>query len=452
MPMNSVIQQWVDVFTKQVESLGKGVYIVTPFFRDYNFFSYLGFGTENFYLYEKALKNSEAMKYETKFDASAFTKLQFKPLGELEGTVSDDGKAVRWYEQGFFNAKSGITTAVVAGTAVVVSDITRFAVDQLVSTQPIAGSTGTETTTTVTAVNTATSTVTLAAAVTASIGDFLVTVQQLQTVWAAVTGTYAGLTDSKLFSVFGKLGATIQFQLAEINTSRFFMSPMTYMDNKIKLASVKIYNEMANVFFKGTNVLGVKPISEWLDHVVAQRDLNALPSIINLNQANEVLKLDAFADTCDLAAQSPIYLNDEPVVICNQAFASRFATSIRKISWIVYNDKSPAATEYGLKTITTPFNNNREVIIVKQMNNIYGNKPTAFIIPKHLITFKQPLYTLVPWADGVPQAVTNAPWKIIVLPETQITGDIIKANMEYYIANLFAGQTYEYSYFRINWM
>ena len=134
--MNSVIQQGIDVFTKQVESLGKGVYIVTPYFRDYNFFSYLGFGSENFYLYEKALKNSEAMKFETKFDASAFTKLQFKPLGELEGTISDDGKAVRWYEQGFFNAKSEITTDATAATDVIVTDIERFAVDQLVATQP----------------------------------------------------------------------------------------------------------------------------------------------------------------------------------------------------------------------------------------------------------------------------------------------------------------------------
>ena len=452
MAMNSVIQSWIDVFTKQVESLGKGVYIVTPYFRDYNFFSYLGFGSENFYLYDKALKNSEAMKYETKFDASAFTNLQFKPLGELEGTVSDDGKAVRWYEQGFFNAKSSITTAVTAGTAIIVADIERFAVDQLVATQPAAWSIGTETTAKVTAVDLVTSTVTVDVAVTATANDYLIIIQQLQTVGSAVVGTYTGLKDKKLFSVFGKLGSTIEFALSEVNTQRFFMSPSTYMDNKIKLASVKIYTEMANVFFKGTNVLGIKPISEWLDHVVAERDANALTSIVNLNQATEELKLDNFADTCDLAAQSPIYMNEEPVIIANQAFASKFASALRKVNSVRYMDKSPAALEYGLKTITTPFTNNKEVIIVKQMNNIYGNKPTAFIIPKHLITFKQPLYTLVPWADWTPTAITNAPGKILILPETQVTWDKIKANMEYYIANLFAWQTYDNSYFRINWL
>ena len=78
--MNSVIAQGIDVFTKEIEKLGQGVYVLTPYFNEFKFFSYLGFGNENFYMYEAALKNSEAMKFETKVDAGAIARLQFKAL------------------------------------------------------------------------------------------------------------------------------------------------------------------------------------------------------------------------------------------------------------------------------------------------------------------------------------------------------------------------------------
>lgn len=449
---SQIIQQGIDMFTKEIETLGQGVYILTPYFNEFNFFSYMGFGSENFFMYERALKNSEAMRFETKVDAKAITDLQFKALWELESTISEDGKSVSWYEQGIYNTRSTITTDTIT-SAVIVESAERFAVGQLVSTAPVGASVGTEVTAKVTAINLVTDTVTLGTAVNAKVGDQLVIIQQVQTIGAKVVGAYTGPKSDKLNSVYGKYGAEIEFEVAEVNTTRFFASPRTYVDNKIKLNAIKIYNEMANSWFKGTNVAGNEPIAEGIQHVIDQRDANGLPSKKLLTTAlytDEQGKLEAFQDLLDLCAQAPVYMNDEPIVICNQAFATKFASSLRALDRQIDNDSHIAHFQYGLKTISSPFIGNKGVIIVKQMNHLYHGA-TAFILPKALVTFKQPAFTLVHDNTGAANVVPHAPGKIIIVKQPTVTADRISSTMEYYVANLFAGQTYENTYYRVDW-
>lgn len=425
------------------KTAGKGFGFMQSFIRQYQGFAYLGFSPINWY---EAVRNVNGKNGEVLHKLVKFNDMEFTKIEKIEGTITEDGKKVQWYEGNAFSTKAKITADSTANT-VVVDKTSTYAVNDRVRTMPEAGSTGTSTNAVITAINSGTKTITLDGNVNVKAGDYLLFVNSKLTIGNKVERTIDD-PDAKLVTTyFGKYGASVKLEQVDLNKNRLLDEAKNWIAKKFAQPRMQVLENIVTTWFFGSNVGGNEPEAQGIETVIAERTANGLTSVHDLSgAADDKAKVKAMQDVLNLAATAPVYMGSEkPTVYCTTAFSAEVARW--HFESIIFNDMQPKKLEYGLDAFTTPYFQNITFVTSTEMDRIYGaSQKVAFVFPKELIGFRTPENETVD-SNGV--AVKTQTNKFSVIRQPITTKDFVEYTTEFYLANIFAGQSYENTYKKI---
>jgi len=442
--MVNAVQPWVvktnDVLTQIV---GKWIGFMNAFVREYPWFSYLGFWPANWY---KMTRNINGQQGGAMFQLESFADTQFSKISKIETTLAEDGSKIQWYEWDSFSNSSLITTTTDT-TAIVVASVSTFAVWDIVRTIPAKGSVGTQTQTTITAINTGTSTITVAAAVDAVAGDKLMFVAPKLTLGNKVTRTVADPDSKTVVTYFQKFGWSVNLVSKELNKTRLLADATAYAANEFGKPKMQVLENIINTWFFGQNVWGNSPEAQGIVTVIDEREARGQLSRYSMaGITDDKAKLKKIQELLNLASTAPVYTGTEkPTVFCTTEFISIVSGLLQ--SDVQYQNMIPKTIEYGLESLSTPYFRNINFIVLPEMDRIYGNVPKAFVFPRELVGFRVPENE---YMDERGVAVKTQANRFSVIPQPVITNDFREYTVEYHLANIFAGQSYDHAYMEIN--
>jgi len=423
--------------------LGKGVWFMQAYIREYPWFAYLGFWPANWY---KMTRNINGQQAGAMHQLEKVIDVQFSKIAKIEATLTEDGKKVQWYEWDSFSTSSEVT-ANSTTTAVIVKSVSWFAVGDIVRTIPAAGSGGTETQTTIASINTGTKTLTLAAAVDVEDGDKVIFVAPKLTLGQKVTRTVAD-PDSKLVTTyFQKFGWSVNIDSTELNKTRLLTDVANFASNEFNKPKMQILENIITTWFFGQNVGGNSPEAQGIVTVIEEREARGQVSKFNMSSiTDDKAKLKELQRILNLASTAPVYMGSEkPTIFCNTEFSSRVSRLLQDS--LVRNDMVGKTIEYGLESLTTPYFKNINFIVLPEIDRIYGMTPKAFVFPKELVSFRVPENEYMN-EQGVPVKVQAN--RFSVIPQPVVTNDYREYTVEYKLANIFAGQSFENAYMQID--
>ena len=429
-----------DILTRIV---GKWIGFMNSWVREYPWFAYLGFWPANWY---KMTRNINGQQAGAMYQLEKFTDVSFAKISKIEATISEDGKKIEWYEWESFSTSSLVATASTT-TALELVSVSWFAVGDIVRTMPAAGSGGTEVQTTITAINTTTKVLTLAVAVDAEVGDKLLFVAPKLTIGNKVTRTVADPDSKTVITYFQKYGWSVKVDSTELNKTRLLADASSYASNEFNKPKMQILENIINTWFFGANVWGTSPEAQGIITVINEREARGQDSIFSMASiTDDKAKLAELQRILNLASTAPIYSGSEkPTVFCNTEFSARVSRLLQSV--LVYNDMVSKNIEYGLESLTTPYFKNINFIVLPEMDRIYGNVPKAIVFPRELVWFRVPENEYL-GENGTPVKVQSSRFSVIAQPVT--TNDFREYSVEYKLANIFAGQSYDNAYMLIN--
>lgn len=423
--------------------LGKGVGFMQAFVRQYPGFAYLGFGPQNWY---KAQRNINGMKGGTIHQLESFQDTSFTKVSQIESTLTEDGKKITWYEGDSFATSSEIT-ADSATADVVVASVSGFAVNDIVRTMPAVGSAGTETQATISAINEGTKTITLSASVDVKDGDKLLFIAPELTIGNKVERTVASPDAKTVTTYFQKHGGSVTMKQEDLNKTRLLQDIKDYISNEFNKPKMQVLENIISTWFFGENVGGNTPKAQGIVTLIEEREARGQTSKYDLSGVtDDKAKLKQLQDILNLAATAPVYMGGEkPTVFCTTTFSANFSRLLQ--SELTYNDNISSTIEYNLKALSTPYFQNINFIVLPEMDRIYGQRSKAFVFPKELVSFRTPENEFVNESGVAVKVQAN---KFSVIAQPIVTNDYREYTTEYYLANIFAGQSYDNAYMVID--
>ena len=425
--------------------LGKWVGFMNAFIREYPWFAYLGLGPTNWY---KMTRNINGQQGGSLLQLEKFTDVSFAKISKIESTMSEDGKSVTWYEWESFSTSSEIAIDSTT-TAIEVQSVSGFAVGDYVRTIPANWSTGTETQVSITAINTTTKVITVSAAVDVKAGDRLLFIAPALTRGNKVTREVADPNSKQVITYFQKFGWSVTMLQEDLNKTRLLLDAKDYIANQFNKPKMLTLESIINTWFFGQNVGGNTPQAQGLTHVIEEREWRGQTSVYDLSSiTNDKLKIAKLQELLNLASTAPIYSgNEKPTVLCTTAFSANVARLLQDS--VQYQNFIPKTIEYGLESLTTPYFRNINFLVMPEMDRIYGQKAVAFVIPKELVWFRVPENEIM---DVNGAAVKTQANRFAVIPQPITTNDFREYTVEYWMANIFAGQSYDNAYMKIEWL
>lgn len=422
--------------------LGNWIGFMNSFVRQYPWFAYLGFWPANWY---KMQRNINGKASGSLHQLESFADVQFSKIQKIESTLSEDGKKVQWYEWEAYSTSSKFTDDS-ATTAVIVEDVSTFAVGDIVRTIPDKGSIGTETTTTITAINAGTNTITLASAVDVVEGDKLMFITPKLTLGNKVQRDVTDPSTKLVITYFQKFGASATIDSEDLNKTRLLTQITDFAKNKFDQPKFQVLQNIISSWFFGRNTWGNSPENQGIITVIEEREARGQVSKFSMaGITDDKLKLKELQRILNLASTAPVYQgNEKPTVFCTTAFISVVSRLLQ--DGLVYNDNIGKTIEYGLESLSTPYFKNLNFITSPEMDHIYGLQTKAIVFPRELVWFRVPEneYVSEAWVPVKTQAT-----KFSVIPQPIVTNDFREFTIEYKLANIFAGQSYDNTYMLI---
>ncbi|MGB2110641.1 MAG: hypothetical protein ACPHY8_01640 [Patescibacteria group bacterium] len=433
----------VNVGSLLQKTLGNGFGYMQSFIREYPGFAYLGLTPMDWY---EGARNINGKSGSSIQKLNNVNDTQFAKIGKIESDLTEDGKKVTWYEGNAFATKQKITADATAAADIVVEDVSTFAVNDRVRTMPAKGSSSVATSAVVTAINTGTNTITLSTSVTVAENDYLLFVNHKHVVGQKITRKVSDPDAQLITSYFGKFGASVTLEQADLNKDRLLFDAKTWIANKFNQPKSLTLENIISTWFMGNNVGGNEPEAQGIEHVIAEREGYGIESIHDLSGATDDKELlKQLQDVLNLAATAPVYMGGEkPTVMCTTSFRSRVSRLLQ--GDLVRNDFIPKEISYNLETLSTPFFSSIQFIVSTEMDRLYQQNEVAFVFPKELIGFRTPKHEYVD-SKGVTMTTSTNRFSVIQQPVT--TNDFREYTTEFYLANIFGGQSYENAYKKI---
>ena len=418
-----------------------GLIIVNEWIREFPELAYFGLDTLNI------VRNGGKLdKGGLTFEQAKL--VSFKSIGSLEADMTIEKNEVVWYEVGRYAERARVTAAVTAGTNITLDaeGIKYFAVDDVVVTARGPGSTSARAQVKVTAVNTTTNVITVDSPVTLVVGDFIVFSYNLITYRQPITREAAGMSATSLRSYFQQFGQRVSFDQQDINQTRLLVDADNYMKYKFAAATSIMNNNMARAFFNGRNIGGSQSETMGLETVIAEGQARFGTSLINLSGVTTTKdKIKAISEVVNDATKANVYNgNEQPMAIINTAAVSEMMDySFDLANQFKFNEME---IEFGMIAYKTPFFRNLTMLVSSTLDRLYPNQAVMFLVPKHLIAFRTPMYESVD-ENGTPIKTNSG--VIHVHKQPQTSRDYVEYDLSYRLANIFGGQTIEHAYKKI---
>ena len=418
-----------------------GLIIVNEWIREFPELAYFGLDTLNI------VRNGGKLdKGGLTFEQAKL--VSFKSIGSLEADMTIEKNEVVWYEVGRYAERARVTAAVTAGTNITLDaeGIKYFAVDDVVVTARGPGSTSARAQVKVTAVNTTTNVITVDSPVTLAVGDFVVFSYNLITYRQPITREAAGMSATSLRSYFQQFGQRVSFDQQDINQTRLLVDADNYMKYKFAAATSIMNNNMARAFFNGRNIGGSQSETMGLETVIAEGQARFGTSLINLSGVTTTKdKIKAISEVVNDATKANVYNgNEQPMAIINTAAVSEMMDySFDLANQFKFNEME---IEFGMIAYKTPFFRNLTMLVSSTLDRLYPNQAVMFLVPKHLIAFRTPMYESVD-ENGTPIKTNSG--VIHVHKQPQTSRDYVEYDLSYRLANIFGGQTIEHAYKKI---
>lgn len=418
-----------------------GLIIVNEWIREFPELAYFGLDTLNI------VRNGGKLdKGGLTFEQAKL--VSFKSIGSLEADMTIEKNEVVWYEVGRYAERARVSAAVTAGTNITLNaeGIKYFAVDDVVVTARGPGSTSARAQVKVTAVNTTTNVITVDAPVTLAVGDFVVFSYNLITYRQPITREAAGMNATSLRSYFQQFGQRVSFDQQDINQTRLLVDADNYMKYKFAAATSIMNNNMARAFFNGRNIGGSQSETMGLETVIAEGQARFGTSLINLSGVTTTKdKIKAISEVVNDATKANVYNgNEQPMAIINTAAVSEMMDySFDLANQFKFNEME---IEFGMIAYKTPFFRNLTMLVSSTLDRLYPNQAVMFLVPKHLIAFRTPMYESVD-ENGTPIKTNSG--VIHVHKQPQTSRDYVEYDLSYRLANIFGGQTIEHAYKKI---
>ena len=418
-----------------------GLIIVNEWIREFPELAYFGLDTLNI------VRNGGKLdKGGLTFEQAKL--VSFKSIGSLEADMTIEKNEVVWYEVGRYAERARVTAAVTAGTNITLDaeGIKYFAVDDVVVTARGPGSTSARAQVKVTAVNTTTNVITVDSPVTLVVGDFVVFSYNLITYRQPITREAAGMDATSLRSYFQQFGQRVSFDQQDINQTRLLVDADNYMKYKFAAATSIMNNNMARAFFNGRNISGSQSETMGLETVIAEGQARFGTSLINLSGVTTTKdKIKAISEVVNDATKANVYNgNEQPMAIINTAAVSEMMDySFDLANQFKFNEME---IEFGMIAYKTPFFRNLTMLVSSTLDRLYPNQAVMFLVPKHLIAFRTPMYESVD-ENGTPIKTNSG--VIHVHKQPQTSRDYVEYDLSYRLANIFGGQTIEHAYKKI---
>lgn len=421
----------------------KGVPFVAAWVRDFPALSYVGFNTTNMYQSGGTMQRG-SVQYTND------TNLKFKAISSIETDMTIGRNEVTWHELWLILEESTLTSSPSAATTFTVDPdtIRYFKVDDVVRIAPDKGSATAIQQTVITNVNTSTDTITVADAVTASSGDRLLKEYNLIQHGTEISRGVETGDATPVTVYFQKFGESVEFDVLDINQTRYFEDAKAYIDGKFKLAMAVVNNNIARTWYSGRNVSGNKSETQGLDHVIATAESSFGPgsAIIDMSGiTNPKDKAKKLVQIANYANSAPVYNGNEgPTVFCNHEFIT--ALSEIMVDMSNHFQLSEKAIDFGLTSYSSPYFRNLSFITDQTLNREHPYDSVAYFFPKHLVWFKTPEYYDVD-SNGVLVKTQVGRFNVLEIPRNN--DDIRKYTMSLRLANIFAWQTFKGAYLKV---
>lgn len=418
-----------------------GLIIVNEWIREFPELAYFGLDTLNI------VRNGGKLdKGGLTFEQAKL--VSFKSIGSLEADMTIEKNEVVWYEVGRYAERARVASAVTAGTNITLDaeGIKYFAVDDVIVTARGPGSTSARAQVKVTAVNTTTNVITVDAPVTLAVGDFVVFSYNLITYRQPITREAAGMSATSLRSYFQQFGQRVSFDQQDINQTRLLVDADNYMKYKFAAATSIMNNNMARAFFNGRNIGGSQSETMGLETVIAEGQARFGTSLVNLSGVTVTKdKIKGISEVINDATKANVYNgNEQPMAIINTAAVSEMMDySFDLANQFKFNEME---IEFGMIAYKTPFFRNLTMLVSSTLDRLYPNQAVMFLVPKHLIAFRTPMYESVD-ENGTPIKTNSG--VIHVHKQPQTSRDYVEYDLSYRLANIFGGQTIEHAYKKI---
>lgn len=420
--------------------LGKNIRVISSIVRKFPMLAYFGFSVPNHYR-DSILTDS--LTYE-----EAQT-INFKEVGGgVKPMMSKDGSSVQWYEVSPFNYVQTVATTVsIAGTNVIMDDVTGYEVGDVVLFIPATGSVnGVRTTREITAINTGTKTLTFDANITVDAGDSVKYLYSTHTTGEKITRGTSEDSGKLVTTYFQKYGGNFTYTQDELNTTYLFADTARRVKNKLSDTINLAINNFAYTFYYGRNVSGSKAETQGLETLLAEKVANGETTVVRdwTGLATDAAKIAAVQSFFTDASTSPVYQgNEQPTAIGNDLMVSELSKLLQ--SGVVYQQFVEKEIDWGIKVFSSPFYKSIPILVDQSLNLLYPTESVLYALPRHLVSFTTKMYDTPDQAGVVKTMNSNG---FAVIPQPVTTNDSKEFTIEMWMANIFAGQTFPNSYMK----
>lgn len=431
------IQSLLDSKTK------KGLMVFNSFIRDYPELMYVGLYMPNYF--------KDGGKWKTELTYAEQKTLSFKNIGSLEADMTISANEVKWYEAGLILEETDITAAEAVATdtfEVAADKIRYFKVGDVVVKKPKLGGTTPQLQAEITAVDTVANTITLDATTTAEVGDRIVMAYNLITYGTEISRGIAKGDVTPVTSYFQTFGESVEFNSNEINQTYLLESAQEFVKSKFAVAINMSNNRFSKAFYLGRNVAGSRSETQGLDNVIAglESRFGAGSHVIDFAGVTDAkAKAKKLVQTINYFNSAPLYNGVEsPTFFVNDTFI----TNLSEIMYDMGNDipLNNTTIEFGLQSYKSPYFKNVQFVTSHTLNRLEPFKSVAYVFPKHLVTFRTPMYQSVNEQGALVNTKVGG-YEMLKLPQTSV--DIVKYTAQMRMANIFGGQTVRASYGKI---
>jgi len=426
----------------------KGLQVMNSWIRDFPELMYVGLYLPNVYKDWGKLKRGGLTYMEQKA-------LNFKSIGALETDMTINKNEVVWNEAQAFTDKAIITADNTADTTILVSEATAkyLAVGDVVVIKPWIGSVTTDQQRVITVITPNLwnpTVVTLDSAVTCLTDDYVMFAYNQIIHGTEITRGWVDSDYTPVKVYFQKFGWSMEFDSQEINQTRLFVDAQEYIKSKFAIVINRSNNAFAKAWYIGRNISGPKSETQGLNTLIEEKEAregNLGTAIIDFTWVYAgKAKAKKLVEVINRMCSAPVYTWSEvPTFYCNYEFITNLSEIMYDMSnFFTLQEKT---IDFGITEYSSPYFKNVKWIVSHTLNTLYPNASKAFGFPKHLVTFRTPEYQSVTDAGALVKT-SGTGYTVLKMPQTSV--DYVKYTAQMTIANIFAGQTYENTYVRID--
>ena len=346
----------------------------------------VGTGLYLFPILHKYYKHLSYLLFDFNVQGTKSLKQKFLPI---EGTITEDGKTLSWYDYSMFDKELSITGNNDAATAITAAESTGLKTagievgDQLLIVRAD-GSAKTNVKVTVTAVVADTS-ITWVGAQDLDVGDKVVRAFYVQEIGVEISRGQSSYDYIEFKSYFQNFARQVSFEKIDLNKQYLIeRDAKEYVASIFALNINIILQEFNKAIWLGGNITGAKPEMLGIDTAIEQVALEDAAVKVDFAGDTDDEKVAKFMDTIEKASASGAIQSGETLTMpCNRKFLSALGR-IKKED-IVYNEKIKEI-DFTIFKFTNMFG--QVEFYHEPMLDKTSQKSLAYIIPRSLIACK----------------------------------------------------------------